>query len=68
MAVECGIVSCVFNEPFDKSYGYCKYEERGGKGIVLKFRMAFDASKGTIVMVECLNMELPGGPEERTAA
>lgn len=66
--IECGINSCVYCEPFDKSYGYCKHEERTSKGIVLKFRMAFDAGKGTIVMVECLNMELPGGPEEREAA
>lgn len=65
MSIECGIVSCAFCEPFDKKYGYCKHEELTGKGVVLKFRMAFDAGNGTIVMLECLNMQLP---EEREVA
>jgi hypothetical protein len=55
MKVECGIVSCVYNKPFDAKYGYCEYD----KNIVLKFRLAADMGKGTIVMVECLNMVLP---------
>ncbi len=63
--IECGVVSCVFSEQKDKKYGYCKHEEVVSKGIVLKFRAAFDAGKGTIVMLECLNMQLP---EEGEAA
>lgn len=55
MKVECGIVSCVYNKPFNNKYGYCEYD----KNIVLKFRLAADVGKGTIIMVECLNMTLP---------
>lgn len=54
MRVECGITTCRFNKLYDKKYGDCQHPQ----GIVLKFRMAFDAGKGTIVMVECLNMEI----------
>lgn len=63
MSIECGIISCAFCQPFDKKYGYCKHEEATGKNIVLKFRAALDAGKGTIVMMECLNMELPEDKE-----
>jgi hypothetical protein len=55
MAVECGILTCVHNDPFDSKYGYCKCD----KNIVLKFRAAFNITGGTIIMMECLNMTLP---------
>ena len=61
MKVECGITSCAHCQPFDKQYGYCQCPAN----IVLKFRLAADMGKGTIIMVECLNMELP---EDRDAA
>ena len=54
-AVECGITTCRHNKPFDQKYGHCQYPEN----IILKFRIAADLGKGTIVMLECLNMELP---------
>ena len=53
--VECGVISCHWNKQFDKKYGHCEYEQN----VILKFRAAFDAGKGTIVMLECLNMHLP---------
>jgi len=56
MAVECGINNCKHCEKFNESYGYCRCPDN----IVLKFRIAADFGKGTMVMVECLNMELPG--------
>ena len=59
MKVECGILTCVHNEPFDGKYGYCQYD----KNIVLKFRAAFNLTGGTIIMMECLNMTLPEGEE-----
>ena len=59
MAVECGILTCSYCEPFDGKYGYCRSE----KNIVLKFRAAFNLTGGTIIMVECLNMTLPEGEE-----
>ena len=62
---ECGIISCKWNEPYDNKYGYCRYTELEKRNIVLKFRLAADMGKGTIVMVECLQMELP---EEKDAA
>lgn len=61
--IECGATLCFYNEPFDKKYGYCKHMEKTGKNVVLKFRLAFDGGNGTIVMMECLNMELPNGEE-----
>jgi hypothetical protein len=63
MAVECGILSCCYNEPFDNKYGYCRHEEKEAKNIVLKFRAAFNLTGGTIIMMECLNMTLPEGEE-----
>ena len=62
--IECGILTCFYNEPFDKKYGYCKHHEQTGKNIVLKFRAAFNLSQGTIIMTECLNMDLPKEGEE----
>ena len=59
MAIECGVTSCAYNQAKTGKYGLCSREERENKNIVLKFRAAFDAGRGTIVMVECLNMQLP---------
>ena len=59
--IECGIVSCVYCEPFNGQYGYCRYQEKESKGVILKFRAAFNLEKGTIIMLECLNMALPEG-------
>lgn len=53
--IECAITTCVYNKRFNSSYGYCEHP----KNIVLKFRLAGDFGKGTIVMLECLNQELP---------
>lgn len=55
MSIECGITTCRHNVPMNQKYGECKCEEN----IILKFRIAADLGKGTIVMLECLNMELP---------
>ncbi len=55
MKVECGITTCIYCEKFNDKYGYCE----SPKNPVLKFRIAADMGKGTIVMVECLNMVLP---------
>ena len=63
--IECGIISCKWNKPYDRKYGYCCYTELEKRNIVLKFRLAADVGKGTVVMVECLSMELP---EDRDAA
>ena len=55
MTIECGIVTCSHNKPFSKNYGYCECQDN----ILLKWRLAADMGKGTIVMVECLNMHIP---------
>ncbi len=53
--IECGITRCQYNELVNQKYGMCKKD-----GIVtLKWRLAGDFGKGAIVMIECLNMELP---------
>ena len=61
MQVECACITCLHNHPFNVHYGYCESE----KNIVLKFRLAGDFGKGTIVMLECLNQELPHQEEIR---
>ena len=53
--VECGIVTCRFNDPFSKNYGWCMNPDN----IVLKWRMAGDFGKGNIVFMECLQMDIP---------
>ena len=53
--VECAVTSCTHNRRFNETYGYCVCD----KNIVLKFRLAGDFGKGTIVMLECLNQLLP---------
>jgi len=53
--IECAITTCKWNKPFNEKYGYCKYPGN----VVLKFRLAGDFGKGTIVMLECLQQELP---------
>lgn len=56
MNVECGIQSCRFNDKKDNRYGQCQYPT----GITLKWRLAADLGKaGSIVYVECLQMEIP---------
>ena len=55
MKVECGITTCRFNMPTEGKYGICCHN----KGIVLKWRFAADMGKGTVICVECLNMEIP---------
>jgi hypothetical protein len=55
MNVECAVTSCIHNRKFNERYGYCDSPQN----IVLKFRLAGDFGKGTIVMLECLNQVLP---------
>jgi hypothetical protein len=56
MKIECGINSCVHNVvKISEKYGYCECP----KDIVLKWRAAMDFGQGAIVMIECLNMQLP---------
>lgn len=57
--VECAIITCKHNRRFNLKYGYCE----SPRNVVLKFRGSIDI-KGTIVFMECLNMELPGGNED----
>jgi hypothetical protein len=64
MNCECAVITCKHNERFNNKYGYC----RSVKNIVLKFRMAGDFGKGTIVFLECLNQELPQDSEVTDAA
>jgi hypothetical protein len=54
MKVECGITTCSHNQAFNESYGYCRCPDN----IVLKWRLAADMGKGTIVMLECLSMHI----------
>lgn len=63
MTIECGIVTCLHNKPFNKNYGRCECQDN----ILLKWRLAADMGKGTIVMVECLNMHIPGMEPEDAA-
>ena len=56
MKVECAILTCRFNDKGDGKYGVCQYQP----GIVLKWRLAADLGKGSLVLLECLNMELKG--------
>ena len=56
MKVECGITTCKHNNLIKGKYGICNYNQGN---IILKWRLAADMGKGTIVMVECLMMELP---------
>jgi hypothetical protein len=53
--IECALVTCTHNKRFNEGYGYCESPHN----IILKFRLAGDFGKGTIVMVECLKQELP---------
>jgi hypothetical protein len=53
--IECGIVTCTHNEPFNEKYGHCRCPDN----ILLKWRLAADMGKGTVVMLECLNMHIP---------
>jgi len=55
MKVECSIITCRFNDKQNGKYGECKHPI----GIVLKWRFAADMEKGSMVCVECLNMEIP---------
>ena len=55
MKVECGIVSCRHNKNVGKKYGLCECP----RDLVLKWRAAVDFGQGSMVMVECLNLELP---------
>ena len=59
MKVECACTTCIHNKVFSVRYGYCECPQN----IVLKFRLAGDFGKGTIVFLECLNQELPQGKE-----
>ena len=60
MKVECALTTCEHNKPFKAKYGYCECPQN----IILKFRMAGDFGKGTIVFLECLNLVLPQDKEE----
>ncbi len=55
--IECGATSCIHNKRFSQFYGYCECPNNP----VLKFRLAANLDKGTIIMMECLNLELPEG-------
>ena len=56
MKVECGIITCKHNAPTENpKYGICMET----KGVVLRWRFAVDMGKGSMVCVECLNMEIP---------
>ena len=57
MKVECACTTCEHNKPISGNlkYGYCECPQN----IVLKFRLAGDFGKGTIVFLECLNLILP---------
>jgi len=63
--VECAVTTCRWCKPFSAKYGHCEY----GGNIVLKFRLAGDFGKGTIVMLECLMQDLPDAENisERTS-
>jgi len=58
--VECAVITCSHNNQYSTKYGYCECP----KDIILKFRLAGDFGKGTIVMLECLNQQLPQDREE----
>lgn len=60
MNVECGIITCRLNDKSRGKYGVCQHPT----GIVLKWRFAADFGKGSIVCMECLNMELPEQKED----
>lgn len=51
--IECGLVTCIYNDKSRKKYGICRRND-----ITLKFRLAGDFGKGNIVFIECLMMEL----------
>jgi hypothetical protein len=55
--VECPMVACFWNDRSGDKCGNCIHEE----GIALKWRMAFDLGKGSMVLMECLNFTLPDG-------
>lgn len=55
MKVECGIKTCIYNKFDHGDYGICQKAD----GIVLKWRLAADLGKGSIVMMECLNLTFP---------
>lgn len=59
--VECGCTGCIHNKKFNQHYGNCECPEN----IILKFRLAVVLDKGSLIMMECLNMQLP---EEKAAA
>jgi hypothetical protein len=55
--VECQLTSCFWNDRTGEKCGNCMNDE----GIVLKWRMAFDLGKGSMVLMECQNFTLPDG-------
>lgn len=52
--VECALTTCKNIGNVHGKYGYCQLPT-----VTLKFRLAGDFGKGTIVMMECLQQELP---------
>ena len=57
--VECACLMCAFNGKEGGSYGFCNNPK-----ITLKFRLAGDFGKGTIVFLECLEQQLPQVKED----
>ncbi len=60
MNVECAILSCRLNDKSRGKYGVCRHPT----GITMKWRLAADLGKGSLVLLECLNMEIPE-PEKK---
>ena len=62
--VECVVSSCSFRgAPIDSKYGICTLPS-----IKLRFRAALDMGKGTYVLVDCLQMELPQDKQQTPPA
>lgn len=56
--LECAAVTCVHNKRNKGKYGECDCPQI----VVFKFRAAIDMAKeGTVVFMECLNLEIPQG-------
>ena len=54
MTVECAMLTCRLNDKSKGKYGLCRHPA----GIVLKWRLAADLGKGSLVLMECLNMDI----------
>ena len=48
------MLTCKLNDKSKGKYGLCQHPS----GIVLKWRLAADLGKGSLVLMECLNMDI----------